>query len=87
MGCTNKQTPKDEKSTVIETEQKTEKVFKQAADFPTIKDTTQFISDLRQTFDLEVHESPVQKENEKITAFKKVKLYGSDKDFIFIEYD
>lgn len=87
FGCTNKQTPKGEKSTVIETEQKTERVFKQAADFTTIKDTTQFISDLRQTFDLEVHESPVQKENEKITAFKKVKLYGSDKDFIFIEYD
>lgn len=87
FGCSNKQKPKDEKLTVTETQQKTEKVFKQVADFPTIKDTTQFITELRQTFDLEVHESPVQKENEKITVFKKVKLYGSDKDFIFIEYD
>jgi len=87
FGCSNKQTPKDEKSTVTVTEQKIEKVFKLLDDFPTIKDTTKFISDLRQTFDLEVHESPVQKDNEKIIAFKKVKLYGSDKDYIFIEYD
>lgn len=72
---------------MTETQQKTEKVFKRVADFPTIKDTTQFIIELRQTFTLEVHENPVQKENEKITVFKKVKLYGSDKDFIFIEYD
>ncbi len=86
-GCVNKQTPKDEKLTVTETQQKTEKVFNKVADFPTIKDTTQFITELRQTFNLEVHESLVQKENEKITAFKKVKLYGSNKDFIFIEYD
>lgn len=87
FGCTNKETPKDEKLTVTETQQKTEKVFKQVADFPTIKDTTQFITELRKNFDLEVHESPFQKENEKITVFKKVKLYGSDKDFFFIEYD
>lgn len=87
FGCSNKQTPKDEKLTVTDTQQETEKVFKQVADFPTIKDTAQFINELRQTFNLEVHESPIQKENEKITAFKKVKLYGSDKDFIFIEYD
>jgi len=87
FGCANKQTPKDEKLTMTETQQKTEKVFKRVADFPTIKDTTQFIIELRRTFNLEVHESPVQKENKKITVFKKVKLYGSDKDFIFIEYD
>ena len=72
---------------MTETEQETEKVFKQVANFPTIKDTAQFIIGLRQTYDLKIHESPVQKEYEKITAFKKVKLYGSDKDFIFVEYD
>jgi len=87
FGCSNKQTPKDENLTVTETEQETEKVFKQVANFPTIKDTAQFIIGLRQTYDLKIHESPVQKEYEKITAFKKVKLYGSDKDFIFVEYD
>jgi len=87
FGCSNKQTLKDEKLAVPESQQKTERVFKQVANFPVIKDTTQFITELRQTFDLKVHERPVQKENEKITVFKKVKLYGSDKDFIFIEYD
>lgn len=83
LGFANKQAPKYEKLPVTETE----KIFKQVAEFPIIKDPTQFILDLRQTFDLEVHESPVQKENEKVTAYKKVKLYGSDKDYIFIEYD
>ena len=70
-----------------ETQGKTEKVFRHVSDFPTIKDTTQFITDLRQTFDLEVDESPYQKANEKISTYRKVKLYGSDKEYIFIEYD
>ncbi len=86
FGCSDKQTPKDQKSTVTET-QVTDTIFKQVADFPTIKDTTKFITDLRQIFKLEVDESPAQKINEKITTFKKVKIYGSDKDYFFIEYD
>jgi hypothetical protein len=86
LGCSNKQTPKDEKSTVTET-QVIDTIFRQVADFPTIKDTTKFIADLRQIFELEVDESPVQKANEKITTFKKVKIYGSDNDYFFIEYD
>lgn len=65
----------------------TDTIFKQVADFPTIEDTTKFIADLRQIFKLEVDESPVQKANEKITTFKKVKIYGSDKDYFLIEYD
>ena len=73
FGCANKQTPKDEKLPVTET-QVTDTVFRQVANFPTIKDTTKFISDLRQIFKLEVDESPVQKANEKITTFKKVKI-------------
>jgi hypothetical protein len=67
--------------------QVTDTIFRQVADFPTIKDTTQFITDLRQIFKLEVDESPSQKANEKITTYKKVKIYGSDNDYIFIEYD
>jgi hypothetical protein len=86
FGCSNKQTPKDEKSTVTET-QITDTIFKQVAGFPTIKDTTKFIADLRQIFELEVDESSFQKANEKITTFKKVKIYGSDNDLFFIEYD
>ena len=87
FGCSNKQTPKDEKSTVTETQQIVDTIFTQVADFPTIKDTTKFIADLRQAFELAVDESPYQKANEKITTFKKVKIYGSDKDYFFIEYD
>lgn len=86
FGCANKQTPKDEKSAVMET-QVTDTVFRQVADFPTIKDTTKFIADIRKVFELEVDESPSQKANEKITIYKKVKIYGSDKDYFFIEYD
>jgi hypothetical protein len=85
FGCANKQTPKDEKSPVIETQEKTDTIFRQVADFPTIKDTTKFIADLRLIFKLEVEESPVQKTNEKITTYKKVKIYGSDSDYFFIE--
>lgn len=60
---------------------------KQLLDFPNIKDSTSFISELRKTFDLSVDESPEQKKNETITTFQKVNIYGSDKEFIFIEYD
>jgi hypothetical protein len=64
-----------------------EKVFHHLSDFPAIKDTTQFIDDLVSVYDLKPGESPVQKELEKITIYKKIKLYGSDKAFYFIEYD
>ena len=87
FACSNKQPPKDERSVVTETELQTEKTFKHVADFPTIKDTAEFILDLRRTFELEIHESPVQKDSQQITIFKKVKIYGSDKDYYFIEYD
>jgi hypothetical protein len=87
FGCSNKQTPKDEKLPVTETQEKADTIFRQVTDFPTIKDTTKFIADLRKIFELEVDESPVQKANEKITTFKKVKIYGSNNDYFFIEYD
>lgn len=87
FSCSNKQTNEGKKLPVTNTGQPTKKMFKQVAYFPTIKDTIQFIKDLRENFDLEVEESPIQKENEEITVFKKIKLYGSDDDFIFIEYD
>lgn len=87
FGCADRQTPKDENVSVAETQENTDTIFRQVNDFPTIKDTTKFIADLRQIFKLEVDESPVQKANQKITTFKKVKIYGSDKDYFFIEYD
>ena len=87
FSCANKQTPKDEKLPVTKTQEKADTIFSQVVDFPTIKDTTKFIADLRQTFGLEVDESSSQKENEEITTYEKVKIFGSDKDYIFIEYD
>jgi hypothetical protein len=69
------------------TEQQKTTSFKYALDFPTITDTSNFIAELRNSFNLEVDESPSKKQNEKITFYQKVKIYGSDKDYIFIEYD
>lgn len=86
-GCGSKQTTKDKKPPVTKAQEKEATFFRQVADFPTIRDTTQFIAYLRQSFDLEVDENTIQKAKEKITTFKKVKIYGSDKDYFFIEYD
>ena len=87
FGCVNKQTAKDENSFVLDTQKKADKNFKQVADFPTINDTSKFIADLRQTFGFQVDESPTQKAKEKITTFKKVKIFGSDEHYFIIEYD
>lgn len=87
FGCTDKQPPKDEKLPVTETQENINATFRQVADFPAIKDTTKFIANLLKIYGLEVDESPAQKANGKITTFKKVKIYGSDKDYFFIEYD
>ena len=53
-------------------------------DFPIIKDSTDFISTLKQTYNIESNNS--EESDEKIIAFKKVKIYGSDNEFFFIEY-
>jgi len=87
LGCSDKQTPPDDNLTVTETQVSRDSLFREVANFPVINDTTKFICNLRQIFDLYVWESPVQAESEKITTFKKVKIYGSNKDYFFIEYD
>ncbi|MGH1517681.1 hypothetical protein [Chryseobacterium sp. JK1] len=61
--------------------------FEYLSDYPEIKDSAKFITNLRGAFDLKISESPVQQEGEKITAFKKVKINGSNQDYYFIEYD
>ncbi len=86
FACSNKQGAKDEKLTMTDTPL-TDTVFRHVAEFPTIKDTAKFIADLRQVFRLALDESPEQKANQAITAFQKVKIYGSDNDYFFIEYD
>lgn len=55
--------------------------------FPIIKDSNKFINVLRQSFDLEVDESNFQKENQKITTYKKVEINGDENEYFFIEYD
>jgi len=76
------QTSETEKTKDVEMDR-----LKEISDFPIITDTTKFISSLRKVFNLEVDESLYQKEHEKISVYKKVKIYGSDNDYIFIEYD
>jgi hypothetical protein len=75
------------KITATKTKKQIGPVFKHIADYPKIKDSIQFISDLRETFKLYVSGTAEQKEKEKITTYKKVKIYGSKKEFILIEYD
>jgi len=99
FGCAEEQKQLNEKTatsskqnidtliTVGNTLEKKDSILSQVTDFPIIKDTTEFITDLRQIFKLEVDESSYQKTNEKITTYKKVKIYGSENDYIFIEYD
>ncbi|RFS17049.1 hypothetical protein D0T08_10260 [Emticicia sp. C21] len=86
LGCADKKTSK-EALNVPETEQKTGRIFKPVADFPVIKDTAKFIAELKQTFGVKVYQMPYQEKVNKITTFRKVKIYGSEKDFILIEYN
>lgn len=62
-------------------------VFPYLSGYPKIKDSLAFINKLREVAGLVVHESPVQAAKQKITAFKRIKLYGADKDFYLVEYN
>ncbi len=85
--CSNTQIQKEKSTSVTSINIDTLKTFTHVFEFPTIKDSAQFIIDLRKTFKIEIEESLEQKENEKITTFRKIKLYGSDNEYYFIEYD
>ena len=61
--------------------------LKRIKDFPSIKDSAGLISELKYAFTLVIDKSDEQKQKEKITAYKKVKLFGSDKEYIFVEFD
>ena len=63
------------------------KIFSQVLEFPAIHDSNEFITDVIQLFNIEVDESKYQQENEKITTYKTVELFGSDEVYYFIEYD
>ena len=62
-------------------------LFSYAKSFPTITDTFKFITELRDAFNLENAQFMEQKPNEKITAFKKIQINGSKREFILVEYD
>jgi hypothetical protein len=83
--CADKQVPNAEKQPVLETKQQTEKVFKRLVDFPKIQDTSRFVADLEIFSGFEADNTPTRQANGKITTYKKVKIYGSDKDYFFIE--
>lgn len=85
IGCSNNH--EKEKTSTEKVNQKNDSLFARVIDFPVIKDTANFIADLRQILSLEVNKKTDQKVVGKITTYKKVKIYGSDKDYIIIEYD
>ncbi|HEY8688486.1 MAG TPA: hypothetical protein VIM07_04565 [Chitinophagaceae bacterium] len=68
--------------------QNSQKLFKPIIDYPIIKDTSDFINQLIKQFNLEVAD-PAKNEFVKnsITFYKKIRLNGSVKDFILLEYD
>jgi hypothetical protein len=63
-----------------------ERTFNQVATYPLISDTVKFIQELREKFELKVCNFPERHNVERITYYKKVKLYGSENEFIFLEY-
>ncbi len=56
--------------------------------FPFIRDSVYFINELKRIEHLELcNLVDVSKLRQRITYYKKFKIYGSDKDYILIEYD
>lgn len=55
------------------------------SDYPMIKDSATFIDNLMKDFDIELSEH--ENSEKHITAFKKVKINNSDKEYFFIEFD
>ena len=80
----DKPTSADASSKIVEDDASSEKVFKQLDDFPLIKDSSAFISDLKQVYN--VHKERISNE-EQINSFIKFNINGSDDDYYLIEYD
>jgi hypothetical protein len=83
----NKPPTQPEKAQTAAARPSVKKSFIHVEDFPIIKDSVKFMDDLRQLFDLEVDNDPSEKKKHKITLFEATKIYGSDKNCYFIEYD
>lgn len=61
------------------------KRLSQIANFPLIMDSILFIEELKRVFELEVDFCFEFKE--RINKYDKIKIYGSDSEYFFIEYD
>lgn len=64
-----------------------EMFLSQISDFPVIDDSAKFIADLIRVYDLDLKDNIIGEKKEAISTYKKVKINGSLKDYIFIEYD
>jgi hypothetical protein len=67
--------------------EKKDLIFTNVKDFPRIKDSNKFIKDLVYSLNLELSLDFQSSTIDEITAYKKVKIYGSKKEYFFIEYD
>lgn len=67
---------------IVTSEIKTVPYFKQISDYPKIKDTTAFITELKEKYKLFFDSNNSEA---KITKFQKVKIFGSKKEYIIIE--
>lgn len=80
LACNNRQIQKKDELN----SKKTQPIFENIKDFPSIRDSTSFISELKKLSQMGSIMS--RSEKEKITLFKKIKLNGSDRELILIEY-
>lgn len=78
--CNNRQIQKNDELP----SKKTQPIFKKIKDFPSIRDSTSFISELKKISQMDPMMN--QTEKERITFFKKIKLNGSNREFFLIEY-
>jgi hypothetical protein len=93
LGCNEKRLPEENKN--LKSEGEINKAVLEGAlntevnveNFPLIKDSVKFIKQLRDVFGLEEYESESQKTFEHIKLCKKIKLFGSNDVFYFLEYD
>jgi hypothetical protein len=84
FGCNNRQSQKNDEL-ISKRGEHIPKTFKNIKDYPLIKDSASFILELKKLSKIDSLRS--QGATEKITFFKKIKLNGSNQDFIFIEYN
>lgn len=87
FSCTKIQVVENQNKNVPEAVVEKDTLFSQVQDFPVIKDTAAFISNLQEIAKLDIYESSDVNQNQEITVFRKVEIYGSDKEYFFIEYD